>query len=152
MNINDKEKEIASLIPSDLKKTKARIKILTILKDSDKPMTAVDIHTLLIKADENTNLSTVYRILDAFAERNVLTKTHYSDDSTAYYSLRNPEENEMNSVVCLSCKKRFFLKGAVVDEQSLEKKMDGFHITAHKMELYGYCKECAEKHSHGDSK
>ncbi len=141
-----REKELAALLPPGMKKTKARIIVLALMQQAEEPLPALEIYTRLLKEGESANLSTVYRILETFVEHGLLTKTCYSDDPTAFYAFARKDEAEMNSVVCLSCKKRFFLKGAVLDEKSLERKMDGFHITAHKMELYGYCKDCASKH------
>lgn len=143
----DKSKfeDVASLLPKDLKKTPARLAVLKLLNESDSPLQATDLHTQIVKSGEQVNLATVYRILDAFVEHGIVSKVYYSDDVTAYYELKKDENEGMNSVVCLSCKKRFFLKGLVIDEGSLEKQMDGFHVTAHKMELFGYCKDCSER-------
>ena len=59
--------------PTDLKKTKSRVKILSILEDADVPISAMDIYSQLEKSEEPIWLSTVYRVLEIFVEKGMIS-------------------------------------------------------------------------------
>ncbi|MFI3141196.1 MAG: Fur family transcriptional regulator [Clostridia bacterium] len=131
--------------PSSMKKTKARIAVLTLLQNSDEPQSALEIYDHLIKLDEKVNQSTVYRILETFVENAMIKKIHYSDESIAYYERIDEDNSDLDTSVCLSCKKRSFLKPSVINQVDLQQQTSGFTVKSHRMEIYGYCKECTDK-------
>ena len=71
----------------NLKTTKKRILILSVLNRSIIPLTSEDI---LEKASKevNINLSTVYRALNALTEKGILLK-QLSNDGKTYYQINN---------------------------------------------------------------
>lgn len=129
---------------SGLKKTKHRIAILDILGHSNQPMTVEQVFSELGNKDILINLSTVYRILNSFVSKDLVTKLNLSGDNRALF-----EYNHMvhrHYLVCLGCKKILAIEHCPLKtyEESLEKEMN-YTITGHKLDIYGYCPECRKK-------
>jgi Fur family ferric uptake transcriptional regulator len=61
-----------------------------------------------------------------------------TDDERRYYELAT--DIHRHYAVCLKCKKMEYVNVCPVHDVSL----DGFRITGHRLELYGYCNNCAE--------
>lgn len=135
--------------PLGLKWTRQRKDVYDVLKQAGEPLSAVQIYNHIEKNEQTQNyaLSTIYRILAAFEEQELVTKTNWMGDGTIVYELNRGEHTHY--AVCLSCNKRVALKSCpfahVHFSQDSEQDMDDFHITAHKLELYGYCKQCEEQ-------
>lgn len=142
--LNDKiYNEIIETWNSSMKKTKPRIYVLAILKQTEKMLSAQEIHEQLIKNGEKANLSTVYRILDAFVEEGLLIKNHYRDESITYFEILDEENKDVNTAVCLSCKVRSPLEGGLVNDEKIEN--NGFKVSSHRVEVYGYCSDCSKE-------
>ena len=117
-----------------IKKTEQREKLLKIIKNSKVPLTAEDI----FKKTKEISLATIYRTLETFCEKGVLNKISVTDDERRYYELAT--DIHRHYAVCLKCKKMEYVNVCPVHDVSL----DGFRITGHRLELYGYCNNCAE--------
>ncbi|MBB5336079.1 Fur family transcriptional regulator [Pectinatus brassicae] len=123
-----------------IKSTKQRNLLLNILKDSMAAQSAENIYLEAKKSDKIINLSTVYRILEKFTEKNIITKT-VMNDKMAAYSL-TPQLHQ-HQLICLRCKKMILLDECPLHEfeKNVEKTTE-FSVTDHRLELYGYCREC----------
>ena len=117
-----------------IKKTEQREKLLKIIKNSKVPLTAEDI----FKKTKEISLATIYRTLETFCEKGVLNKISVTDDERRYYELAT--DIHRHYAVCLKCKKMEYVNVCPVHDVSL----DGFRITGHRLELYGYCNNCSE--------
>lgn len=137
--------------PQGLKWTKQRKDVYDVLREATEPLSAVQIYNHIVKNDTEGSyaVSTIYRILTAFEEKELITKTNWMGDGTLVYELN--KGGHTHYAVCLSCHKRIPLHACPLarmhvhthsdgDEQELEEA--GFEITGHKLELYGYCKNC----------
>jgi len=124
-----------------LKNTKHRNEILDLISKSEKPMTADDIYINLKKHNVSINISTVYRILDTLVSKNIIIKSNITGDSKALYELNRQEHK--HHLICSGCRKMFTVDECPLEdyEKSLSNKLD-FDITGHKLEIFGYCKEC----------
>jgi len=129
---------------SGLKNTKHRIAILDILGHSDQPMAAEQVFFELGKKNILISLSTVYRILDSFVSKNLVTKLNLSGDNRALFEYNNMVHKHY--LVCLGCKKILAIERCPLKayEESLEKEMN-YTIAGHKLDIYGYCPECRKK-------
>jgi len=76
-----------TLKQNGLKSTKHRTAILEILEQSDQPISVEQIYLELKGKGISINLSTVYRILEALAARNLAIKLSIAEDSRALYEL-----------------------------------------------------------------
>ncbi|MCD7836439.1 MAG: transcriptional repressor [Lachnospiraceae bacterium] len=139
--------------PKGIKWTKQRKNVYRILYDANEPMTALEIYQCTLERQQSGGyaLSTIYRILSAFEERGLVIKAAYMDDNIVVYELDRGEHTHY--AVCLSCHKRIPLQSCPFthihsagnqDKDGTDKSIEesGFMVTGHKLELYGYCKDC----------
>lgn len=119
-----------------LKCTSQRIQIIEILKESCLPVTAEEI----FKNTSRISLSTVYRALDLFCEKGITEKESIFNSSELYYRLKT--NMHCHYAICLNCHKISRISECPVHEIH---NIDGFTVTGHKLEIYGYCPECAKK-------
>ncbi|MBQ7918552.1 MAG: transcriptional repressor [Lachnospiraceae bacterium] len=128
--------------PQGIKWTKQRKDVYNILHDAAEPLSAQQIYNQIAKADEDGSYapSTIYRILGAFEEKGLVRKTTWMDDSTVVYELKRG--GHTHYAVCLTCHKRVPLRSCPFAHIHFPETGDDFQITEHKLELYGYCKEC----------
>jgi Fur family transcriptional regulator, ferric uptake regulator len=124
-----------------IKNTKQRNLIFDVLKGSDLPLTAEQIFLELKDIDASINLSTVYRILDVYVSKGIALKIGISDGNKTMFELNRMEHK--HHLVCVGCKKMISVDGCPFEEYEkvLQSKM-GFDVTGHKLEIFGYCKEC----------
>lgn len=130
--------------PQGLKWTRQRKLIYRILWEATEPLNAAQIYHLAEReaVGEEYALSTVYRILAAFEELALVEKSTWLGDGTVVYSLNRGEHTHY--AVCLACHRRIPLQNCPFARIHLEKEPENFTVTGHKLELYGYCKECSE--------
>ena len=140
----DDQKNKEYLLSKGLKNTKNRNFLFAVLEDTEVPLTAEDIYLKLREKGVSINLSTVYRILDVFVSKELITRSSSSDNKKNIYELYKQENK--HRLVCISCKKVQTLNKCPLEkfEKELEKEIN-FDITSHKLELYGYCQECKNK-------
>lgn len=140
-------------LPKGIKWTKQRKDVYQILFDANEPMTALEIYQQTFDRQQSTGyaLSTIYRILSAFEKKGLVMKSGYMDDNIVVYEL--DRGGHTHYAVCLNCHKRIPLQScpfthihvaghsdtAAADVSAEERD---FLVTGHKLELYGYCKEC----------
>lgn len=125
-----------------LRTTQSRKAVLRVLEQNHEPMTADEIF-LQTRQQHELNFSTVYRILSALVEKNMILKS-VGGDGVSYYQLNN--HNHSHYLVCSECHKRVPIDGCPLDEMS--KKLieeTGFLITGHNLEFIGECPECLKR-------
>lgn len=127
-----------------LKNTKHRNLVYDILTESKLPLTTEHIYLKLKNVDTSISFSTVYRILDTFVSKGIALKSSISDDNKAMFELNRMEHK--HHLVCISCRRMIAVEGCPLEryEKSLEKKTQ-FDITAHNLEIFGYCPACKVK-------
>lgn len=128
--------------PQGIKWTKQRKAVYNVLWEADEPLNAVKIYNLVEErsAGEEYALSTIYRILAAFEEQGFVEKQAAIEDGTILYSLSRGSHTHY--AVCLECHRRIPLQSCPFAHIHLEEDTEDFTITSHKLEIYGYCKEC----------
>lgn len=148
--MDDKRK--AEEYPGGLKWTKQRKRVYQILKEATEPLSAARIYARMETWEqEQYAISTIYRILAAFEENQIVEKTTWMGEGTVVYELKN--SSHVHYAVCLECHKRIPLEHCPLhmtnahvhgagDDRHSDEEVDGFTVVSHKIELYGYCKEC----------
>ena len=128
--------------PQGIKWTKQRKNVYTVLQEAAEPLSAVQIYHLAEKlADgEEYAVSTIYRILAFFEEKGLVSKTAWMGDGAVVYELNRGQHTHY--AVCLECHKRIALSNCPFAHIPLEQETGDFTVTGHKLELYGYCKDC----------
>lgn len=135
--------------PEGLKWTKQRKAVYRVLWEAETPLTAIQIYNRM-EGEEGGEyaVSTVYRILAALEEKGLVQKEAWIEErmegghSAITYELKR--ESHTHYAVCLECRRRIPLKNCPFAHMRMGKETEDFTVTNHKLELYGYCRECKE--------
>lgn len=124
--------------------TRQKQLIFSILQDAAEPLTAGDIFARARQRQPTLAKSTVYRNLEAMQERGEVTKERLENGETLFLLVdTHPHRHYM---ICKDCNAMLDLPACPMEK--LEKELAGtagFTVTEHVLQLYGYCRSCAEK-------
>ena len=133
--------------PAGIKWTRQRKDVYQVLLEAAEPLSAVQIYQRLEETAGPCGyaVSTIYRILAAFEARGLLLKSSWMGDDTLLYELNRG--GHTHYALCLGCRKRVPLENCPLEHVHLHmpRAQGDFEITGHKLELYGYCRDCREK-------
>lgn len=140
------DKTINNIWVHGFKRTRQREDVYRILEQAQAPVTAQEIYKVLVldqSAEGQYALSTIYRVLNAFEEQHLIKKSFLPGEDMARYELdKNIHEHY---AVCLKCHKRIPINQCPFEGGGIHVAEEGFAITGHRIEIYGYCKACREK-------
>ena len=125
-------KEIQNIWPVGIRKTKQRESVLSVLEDSEQPLSASDICSQIAKNGEAVWLSTVYRILELFVNKDI-----------AVYAFNRFQHRHY--AACMNCHKMIAMNNCPMEKFAPKFKEDGFHVMGHNLKIYGFCKDCNPK-------
>lgn len=136
--------------PHGLKRTKPREAVIAVLWESEKPLSARDIYGILEKNRVEKDgppvwLSTVYRILEQLVEKDVVVKLTLLDQEMAVYELH--QSSHRHYAVCVDCRKMVTIDNCPMERFEPQLEDDSFQVLGHRIEMYGYCKDCKQHHS-----
>ena len=139
-NNKDLQKKLA-----DIKQTRPRKLVITVLQEAKTPMSAVQIQSEIEKKGENVWLSTVYRFLDLLVERDIVIKSTVLDQEQSVFGLNRYEHTHY--AVCVSCHMIIPMDNCPMARSDFNPglKDKNFKVIGHKIELYGYCNQCQEE-------
>jgi len=139
--LDNREDFKAILKEKGLKVTKHRCSILEIMSTANAPLTVDDIYLNLKKENISINLSSVYKILDILVSSLLISKCSFDDNAKTLYEINDFKHK--HHLICNSCRRIFPIINCPLSayEKQLQTSMD-FEITNHKLEIYGYCKDC----------
>lgn len=126
------------------KLTPARKIILAVFCHSqDRFLNAGEIYDQVRLQDNKINYSTVYRNLEILVGSGLIEKSNFGEGAKFILSTKNTHSHHM---ICKSCHKTEALPYCPLEqlENSL-KDTSEFFPTDHRIEIYGYCKECRKK-------
>lgn len=123
----------------NMKVTKARMNILTILLNNKDGMTAEEIFDICRESQININLSTVYRTLDTFYEHQIIDKFILEDGVSSYKLHKSTHKYILE---CDICHKEVEVPCPIGQIEELIKRQTGFTLTEHNIEIKGVCEEC----------
>ena len=126
--------------PEGLKRTKARECVLSVLKDSNRPLSAMEIFEEIEGRGHTIWLSTVYRVLDAFEEKGLVIKTSLLNNELTLYDLK--ATGHRHYAVWVECHKIVTMTNCPMKDFKPSFKDDEIEVIGHKVEVYGYCKDC----------
>lgn len=129
--------------PVGIKKTKQREAVLRLLEAAASPLSAFQIFKQLEKGETAVSLSTVYRILELLTEKNVLIKTKVHNSDLSFYELNRPMHRHY--AVCVDCHKIVVINNCPMSEFKPKLSDDEFHVLGHKVEMFGYCRDCDKR-------
>ncbi len=129
---------------SGLKLTKHRSRILTLLMECERPMSAEDIFMALKERGLTANLSTVYRTLEALTEADLATKVNIPGDTRAFFEYKGAAHR--HHLICLGCSRVLSLDECPLGNYEEElARQTGFAVAGHMLDIYGYCPDCQKK-------
>ena len=126
--------------PAGIKKTKQRKCVFSVLERAQVPLSAPEIYSQVLSEDASVWLSTVYRILDYFLGEGLVVKTSVMDSGMAFYTLNRNKHSHY--AVCVNCHKVVELVNCPMEKFVPEIAESDFHVLGHRVEMYGYCKDC----------
>lgn len=139
---------IEDLKKHNLRVTKGRLAVLSILKESEHPLTIDEIQEQLSQREVMINLSTVYRILEQFEQSHLLLKSTPMPPFPPLYEYR--DEIHSHHLICLRCGEILRIENCPIHEYEEKIAIEkGYLIQAHRFELYGLCTQCQKERQHG---
>ncbi len=110
-----------------------------------KTNTHISLEELLKKVKRKTpniGYATVYRTMKLLTECGLAISRQFGDGQTRYENL--PENGHHDHIICIRCSKIAEFQNQKIEQLQAEaaKKL-GFTVVNHKLELYGYCSDCA---------
>jgi Fur family ferric uptake transcriptional regulator len=124
----------------NLKKTKGRIAVIEVLKSANKPMTYEEVFMVLSNKNIEVSISTVYRTLESFFEKDILSKHSIGRKSKSFYKLCKNEH--VHYFFCESCEDMYPINICPLDAIKEHLKTRKFEIFEHRLEMTGICSDC----------
>jgi len=123
-----------------LKVTPARLGVLSALENSNTPIDALDILSYLKHNQIKANRVTVFRIINALAEKGIATPIQFNDGKTRY---EHESKIDHHHLVCESCGNTEDISDCSIpmleSEIMIKRK---FLIKRHSLEFFGLCQNC----------
>ncbi len=126
--------------------TKQKQLILSILRDSDRPMSINEIYLQVVLTIPKIAKSTIYRTIDALLGQNLIDKYHLNDNEI-FYRIKTDKNEHKHFVICDDCKKVFDLPSCPIHALKDAMEEEGFIIREHQIQITGLCKTCARNHN-----
>lgn len=126
--------------PEGLKRTRTRLSVIDELSTASRPLSALEIYTALLSQEVSIAQSTVYRTLETLVAHDLVLKNTMLDQGQVYYEINH--RTHTHYAICLACMKVIALDICPIEESLDRVEVDDFSIEGHKVEVYGYCKDC----------
>lgn len=124
-----------------LKSTRQRDLIIETFFQNGGHQSVEELWAKVRKSDPRVSVATVYRTMKLLGESGLAHARNFGDGQTRYEAALGREHHD--HLICKSCAKIIeFENGRIEQLQDHVAKRHGFKVTAHKMELYGLCREC----------
>ncbi len=125
-----------------LKVTLPRIKILEILEKQteERHFSAEQVYKILLSANEEIGLATVYRVLTQFEAAGLVTRHHFEGGNSVFELNRGTHHDHL---VCVKCGKVDEFTDQTIEKRQKQIAKDlGYDLTDHTLCLYGFCSSC----------
>ncbi len=126
----------------NIRNTKQRQLILSILRETDRPMSINEIYLQVTKDMPKLAKSTIYRNIDALLSQKLIDKYHFKDNEV-FYRIKADSDEHKHFLLCVDCKKVFDLPSCPIHEIEHAIEEEGFIIKDHLIQITGTCKTCA---------
>ncbi len=128
-----------SLRNKNLRVTSARVAVLEMLAQRKKPIAVIEIENYLDQKKIQVDQVTIYRMLDAFLKKNLITRLDFQEGKFRYEFFGQDHHH----LICEDC-------GHIedVDICPVEKienqiaRTQNFAVTRHALEFFGFCGAC----------
>lgn len=124
---------------AQLKITTARQAVLEFFAGRDTPADVVELLEYLKKEEIDADKATVYRILDAFYDKGIITRMEFGEGKFRY----ELSGSDHHHLLCERCGSIADISDCNIDVLEKEiKKKKGFIVKRHSLEFFGVCKQC----------
>lgn len=97
---------------------------------------------ILHKKTNDVDVSTLYRIIDLFVEKEIFLK-NVDKSGNVYYTVN---EEHIHYINCIKCHKKVKIEYCPIEDFKKHIKEEvGFTLVSHNMMFDGYCAKCYEK-------
>lgn len=127
---------------NNLKLTKGRVNILSILIEEPHSLDAEGIYKELQKKNINLNLSTIYRNLETFYKNGLVEKF---DLGNGKYNFSFKTKKHTHTIHCKVCHKEVKIECPLSHIEEIINKETGFSNIDHDLKVQGICKNCMKK-------
>lgn len=122
--------------------TRQREAIAVAMSDAESFLSAQDLHALLRERGEEVGLTTVYRNLQAMAERGDIDVVRRADGEALYRKCA--VEGHHHHLVCRSCGFSIEIENDEVERWAQRAaRRHGFSDVTHDLEIFGVCETCS---------
>jgi len=129
------------LARAGLKTTRQRDRIVRAFFAAGRHVSAEELYHRLQTEDRGIGLVTVYRTLKLLREAGLATGRQFGDTYTRFDP--NPADRPHDHLICTRCGKiQEFEDASLRAVREKAARSLGFTVTEHKLELYGFCREC----------
>lgn len=137
--------EIIDVLRSNnYKITEQRRALMQILSDNHHGLLSVEeLYNETKKLYSKTNMSTIYRNIEILESLNLLYKI-MNDTGVTQYKLICCDEHH-HHIICTHCGKTEVIDFCPLETLETLAQEKNFHLTGHKLELYGQCNDCSKK-------
>ena len=91
--------------------------------------------------DDRIGAATVYRTMKILTDSGLASARHFDDGQTRYEAAIGRHHHD--HLICTNCHQIIEFENERIEElQDMVAREHGFHVTRHKLELYGLCKDC----------
>ncbi len=123
--------------------TRSQDRILQLLKQMQRSVSAQDIYVELRNRSQGVGLATVYRALDALKLAGVVQVRTLASGESLYGSVHE----DRHHLTCLHCQESIPILECPVHQLEAEFQANHqFRIYYHTLEFFGVCKNCALQH------
>jgi len=142
--IEKRERLNSFLKEKGLKFTRQRDIIATEFLRAGKHITAEDMYRKISRKHADIGFTTVYRTLKLLAQSGLATERVFADNLKRYEPLA--AEDHHDHLICLTCGSITEFENMKIERlQEMVAEEFGFETVVHKMELYGYCRQCKSR-------
>ena len=123
---------------SDLKKTERRIRMLELMYQEDRYMSAKEVKEIIEEDYPGISPDTIYRNLHSFSKLDILEETKL--DGEKVFRSNCGAEKHHHHFICTNC--GFSKELSVCPLFIYQDEVEEFEISSHRFELLGLCQDC----------
>jgi len=124
-----------------LKKTRGRQSVIDEILKIDHHFDPEELYERLKSKSKKISRASVYRIINLLHESGLIEKVQHNEHSSHYEKVIASSHHD--HMICVRCDKviEFYSPTIEVLQNEICSK-EGFKLTKHILEIYGYCKDC----------
>lgn len=149
MSDRDKNKLLEELKNkfTEYKLTQQREIILEVfIENRNHHLSAEEVLKYAQSKSKDIGFATVYRSLDLLERMEIVNRVNFGDGRSRYELVHNESKHHHHHLVCINCQRIIEIMDSLLHEleENIGQEHD-FLIYDHRLEFYGYCKDCRQK-------